>query len=343
MRLSLRLDYAEDFLRAVDLVIRLEEVGLDVVWVPEAYGYDAATRLGYLAARTRRVELASGIFPIYSRTPALLAQTAAGLDELSDGRAILGLGASGPQVIEGFHGVAYDSPVQRTREIIEICRMVWRRDELDYHGKVFSSPLPPGRGTGLGKPLKLLAHPARSRIPIYVASLGERSVEMTAELADGWLPIFFVPEKADSIWGNALERGFRKRSAELGPLEMAAGGPLAIGDGLEHLRELERPHLALYIGGMGARSKNFYNTLVAQYGYAREAAEIQDLYLSGNKRQAAALVPAELLESLSLIGPEGYVKERIAAFKAAGATLLDVKPIGPNPVEDVARVKEWIS
>jgi F420-dependent oxidoreductase-like protein len=343
MRLSGRLGYGDDFVQTVERVVRLEEAGLDVVWVAEAYGYDAATRLGYLAARTCRVELGAGIFPIYSRTPALIAQTVAGLDELSGGRAILGLGASGPQVIEGWHGVAYDRPVQRTRELIDICRMVWRREPLNYMGKVFTLPLPPEQGTGLGKPLKILTHPVRPRIPIYLASLGERSVELTAEMAEGWLPIFFVPEKADSIWGGALRRGLAKRSPELGSLEIVAGGTLAIGDGLEHLRDAERPQLALYVGGMGARGKNFYNDLISHYGFEREAAQIQDLYLSGKKREAEALVPASLLESLSLIGPEGYIKERIAAFKAAGVTLLDVQPIGPDPIGDVARVKQWIS
>jgi F420-dependent oxidoreductase-like protein len=343
MRLSSRLGYGDGFTSAVDRVAQLEEVGLDVVWVAEAYGYDAATRLGYLAARTRRVQLGSGIFPIYSRTPALIAQTAAGLDEISDGRAILGLGASGPQVIEGWHGVPYDRPVQRTREIIDICRMVWRRQELRCTGRVFTLPLPVEQGTGLGKPLKILTHPVRARIPIYLASLGDRSVELTAEHAEGWLPIFFVPDKADSIWGAALRRGLAKRSPELGPLEVVAGGPLAIGDGVEHLREMERPHLALYVGGMGARSKNFYNELIRRYGFEREAAQIQDLYLAGHKREAEALVPAALLESLSLIGPEGYVRDRIAAFKSAGVTLLDVQPIGPDPVGDVARVRDWIA
>src|SRR5439155_3963955 len=169
------------------------------------------------------VELASGIFPIYSRTPVLLAQTAAGLDEISAGRAILGLGASGPQVIEGWHGVPYDRPVQRTREIIDICRMVWRRQEVHYEGRVIKLPLPAERGTGLGKALKILTHPVRSRIPIWLASMGDRSVELTAELAEGWLPIFYVPEKADSVWGQALQRGFAKRAADLGPLEIAAG------------------------------------------------------------------------------------------------------------------------
>ena len=343
MRLSSRLGYGDGFLKSVERVVQLEEVGLDVVWVAEAYGFDAATRLGYLAARTKRVELASGILPIYSRTPVLLAQTAAGLDEISGGRAILGLGASGPQVIEGWHGVPYDRPVQRTREIIEICRMVWRRQEVRYDGRAITLPLSHDQGTGLGKALKILTHPVRDRIPIWIASMGERSVELTAELAEGWLPIFFVPEKAERVWGNALGRGLAKRSSDLGPLDIAAGGPLAIGEGLEGLREHARPQLALYIGGMGAREKNFYNDLARLYGYEQEAAEIQDLYLSGQKKAAEAIVPASLLEDLSLIGPEGYVRDRIAAFKAAGVTLLDVIPIGPDPLGDVAKVKKWVS
>ncbi len=341
MRLSSRLGYGDGFVKSVERVVELEERGLDVVWVAEAYGFDAATRLGYLAARTKRVELASGILPIYSRTPVLLAQTAAGLDEISNGRAILGLGASGPQVIEGWHGVPYDRPVQRTREIIEICRMVWRRQEVRYEGRAISLPLSNGQGTGLGKALKILTHPVRDRIPIWIASMGEKSVELTAELAEGWLPIFFVPEKADAVWGKALRRGLAKRPSELGSLDIAAGGPLAIGDGLERLRELARPQLALYIGGMGAREKNFYNDLARLYGYEQEASEIQDLYLSGQKKAAEAAVPSSLLDDLSLIGSAGYVKDRIAAFKAAGVTMLDVIPIGPDPLGDVARVREW--
>lgn len=343
MQLSTRLGYADGFLKAVERAVKLDEVGVDMVWVAEAYGFDAVSRLGYLAAQTKRMQLGSGILNIYSRTPAALAQTAAGLDEISGGRAILGLGASGPQVIEGFHGVAYDRPVQRTREIIEICRMVWRRDIVQYQGKVFTLPLPPELGSGLGKPLKILTHPVRERIPIYLASMGDRSVELAAELAEGWLPIFFVPEKADDIWGGALRRGLAKRSPDVGPLQILAGGPLAIGEGLEHLRDLERPHLALYVGGMGARSKNFYNALVGMYGYEREAAEIQELYLTGKKKEAEALVPSELLDRLSLVGTEGFVKDRIAALKAAGVTILDVQPIGADPYGDVARLKEWIS
>ncbi|GAC1313268.1 MAG: LLM class F420-dependent oxidoreductase [Chloroflexota bacterium] len=343
MKLSTRLTYGDGFVRAADRVVEMEERGLDVVWVAEAYGYDAATRLGYLAARTRSVRLGSAIFPIYSRTPALLAQTAAGLDELSNGRAILGLGASGPQVIEGWHGVPYTQPMQRTREIIEICRMVWRREVVSYAGRAVQMPLAGGAGTGLGKPLKILTHPQRPQIPIYLASMGARTVELTAELADGWLPIFFVPEKADSVWGSALRRGLAKRADGLGALEVVAGGALAIGDGLEHLRETLRPQLALYIGGMGARDKNFYTDLVRAYGYEREAEVIQDLYLSGRKKEAEAAVPLELLQAISLIGPAGYVRDRIAAFKAAGVTALDILPIGPNPLDDVSHVKTLIA
>jgi F420-dependent oxidoreductase-like protein len=221
--------------------------------------------------------------------------------------------------------------------------MLWRREVVTYHGRCYTLPLPPEAGTGLGKPLKILTHPRRANIPIYLASLGERSVELTAEMADGWLPIFFVPEKAESVWGEALRRGQAKRASTLGPLEIVAGGPLAIGDGLEHLRHLERPHLALYIGGMGARGKNFYNELVSRYGFEAEARQIQDLYLGGQKQAAAEAVPAALLEGLSLIGPEGSVKERIAAFRAAGVSVLDVQPVGPEPFRDVERVKAWLS
>src|SRR3954452_14590894 len=251
MKLSTKLGYGDGFVKSVERIVKLEELGLDMVWVAEAYGHDAVTRLGYLSAKTHRVLLASGILPIYTRTPALLAQTAVGLDEISNGRAVLGLGASGPQVIEGWHGVAYDRPVQRTRDIIEICRKIWRREEIRYTGKAISVPLPAGQGTGLAKPLKILSHPLRERIPIYLASMGERSVELTAELAEGWLPIFFWPEKSSNVYGKPLQRGMAKRSEELGPLDICAGGLLAIGSGLEHLRETIRPQLALYIGGMG--------------------------------------------------------------------------------------------
>jgi F420-dependent oxidoreductase-like protein len=320
--------------------VAFEKAGADIVWVAEAYGFDAPSQMGYLAALTERVQIGSGILPIFTRTPALLAQTAAGIDALSNGRAILGLGASGPQVIEGWHGVAYDKPLERTREIIDICRRVWRREILTSDG-LYQLPLPPGQGTGLGKPLKLLTHPVRSSIPIWVASLGPKNVEMTAEVADGWLPTLYIPELADQVWGESLTKGAANRSPELGPLEICAGSLVAVGEGVEGIRDLARPSIALYVGGMGARGRNFYNSLVQRYGFEAEAAKIQDLYLEGHKQDAAAAVPDELLEKTSLVGPESYVKERMAAFKEAGVTVLNVIPADREPARLIERLKEW--
>ncbi|MEU2699894.1 MULTISPECIES: LLM class F420-dependent oxidoreductase [Micromonospora] len=339
MRIGTTLAYAADPRSGADDVAAWEQDGLDVVWVSEAYGFDAPTVMGYLAARTSRVHIGSAILPIFSRTPALLAQTAAGLDAMSGGRAILGLGASGPQVIEGWHGVAYDRPLARTREVIDICRRVWRRETLTNDG-LYRLPLPPGEGTGLGKPLKILTHPVRDRIPIHVASLGDRNVRMTAEIADGWLPFLYDPQRAGDVWGAALAAGRAKRPADLGPLEVVAGGPLAIGPDVTGLRDLARPLIALYVGGMGAKGRNFYHDLLCRYGYEAEADRIQDLYLDGRKAEAAAAVPAELLERTSLIGPESYVRDRVQEYRDAGVTILNVAPLGEDPRRLVAAVAD---
>ena len=339
MRIGTTLAYAADPRDGADDVAAWEEEGLDVVWVSEAYGFDAPTVMGYLAARTSRVHIGSAILPIFSRTPALLAQTAAGLDAMSGGRAILGLGASGPQVIEGWHGVAYDRPLARTREVIDICRRVWRRETLTNDG-LYRLPLPPGEGTGLGKPLKILTHPVRDRIPIHVASLGDRNVRMTAEIADGWLPFLYDPQRAGDVWGAALAAGRARRSADLGPLDVVAGGPLAIGPDVTGLRDLARPLIALYVGGMGAKGRNFYHDLLCRYGYEAEADRIQDLYLAGRKAEAAAAVPAELLERTSLIGPESYVRDRVQEYRDAGVTILNVAPLGEDPRRLVAAVAD---
>ena len=264
MKLSMTLNYAGGFAESAKQAVELEKVGLDVVWVAEAYSFDAPSFMGFLAAKTERLEIGSAILPIYSRTPTLIAMTAAGVDAVSGGRCILGLGASGPQVIEGFHGVPYDRPLGRTREIIEICRDVWAREApLTHDGASYHIPLPAGEGTGLGKALKLINHPVRARIPIWVAALGEKNVAMTAEVADGWLPIFFVPEKAKEVFGPSLAAGTAKRDPSLDTLQVAAGGLLAIGEESEvaSIRELGRGAAALYIGGMGAKGKNFYNAL----------------------------------------------------------------------------------
>ncbi len=342
MQISMQLSYAGGFEESARQAVELESAGLDVAWVAEAYSFDAPSYMGYLAAKTSRVQIGAGILPIYTRTPTLLAMTAAGIDALSGGRCILGLGASGPQVIEGFHGVAYDKPLARTREIVDICRQVWKREApLVHDGPLYHVPLPPEQGTGLGKPLKIINHPVRPAIPIYVASLGEKNVELTAEIADGWLPLFFVPEKAKDVFGASLSAGLAKRSPDLPPLSICAGGLCAIGDDVDHVLDFARPMVALYVGGMGARGKNFYNALVQRYGYEDAAKEIQDLYLDGKKQEAAAAVPRELLERTNLVGPEGYIKERLAAFKEAGVNVLNVTPIAERPTEVVEKLKAW--
>ena len=330
MKLATQLSYAGGFKEAAQEVVDMEKAGLDLVWGAEAYGFDGPSLMGYLAALTKKVEIGAAILPIYTRTPTLIAMTAAGLDALSDGRFHLGLGASGPQVIEGFHGVPYTNPLGRTREIIEICRDVWKREApLVHEGKNFTLPLPADQGTGLGKALKIIAKPVRSEIPIWIASLGEKNVELTAEVADGWIPILFIPERANDVWGAALAAGAKKRDPKLSELMITAGGLLAIGEGedVTKLRELQRSMVALYVGGMGAKGKNFYNELATRYGYEKEAEEIQDLYLSGKKKEAEAAVPDEFLELTTLCGPKSYVAERIAAFKEAGVTHLQVHPL----------------
>jgi F420-dependent oxidoreductase-like protein len=330
MRIGMALGYAGGFKATVDKLVDYERAGLDIVFVPEAYSFDAVSQMGFIAARTERLQIASGILQLYSRTPTLIAMTAAGMDYVSDGRFVLGIGASGPQVIEGWHGVPYHAPVGRTREIIEICRAVWRRERLSYDGAYYRLPLPADQGTGLGKPLKLINRPVRERIPIMVAALGPKNVEMTAELAEGWEPIFWVPEKAGAVWGAALAAGKAKRDPALGDLDVVAQAPLAIGDDVEGLLEPLRPYFALYVGGMGAKGRNFYNDLAVRYGYEREAAEIQDLYLDGKKEEAAAKVPVELLRKTSLIGPLGFVKDRLAALAESGVTTLNVTPLGAD-------------
>ena len=347
MKLSMNINYSGDFHADVLKVQELEKAGLDIVWVPEAYSFDAVSQMGYLAAKTDTIEIGSGILNVFSRTATCMAQTAAGLDYVSNGRFVLGLGASGPQVIEGFHGVAYDKPMPRIRDYINVCRMTWKREKVVYDGPTVKVPLPEGEGTGLGKPLKLINHPVREHIPIFWASLMGQSVKNTAQYADGWLPIFFDPEKFHTVWGDDLKAGQVDRDPDLGPLQISAGGMVAIGDELTgdaqaRILDHARPSVALYVGGMGARDQNFYNTICQKYGYVDEAIEIQDLYLSGKKDEAAAAVPAEMLDKTNLVGPEGYVKERIAAYKEAGVTHLSVNPVGADSVKTIERLRNLL-
>lgn len=343
MKLSMPLMYDGNPRNAADQVTALEKAGLDTVWVAEAYGFDSPTLMGYLAARTETIEIGAAILNIYSRTPGALLQTAAGLDNVSGGRAILGLGASGPQVIEGFHGVPYAKPLGRTREIVDLVRRGLKREPLTSEG-IFNLPLDKEHGavTGLGKPLKLLTHPERDTIPIYVAALGPKNVEQAAEYADGWIPHLFHPEKAHLVWGDALAKGRAKRQEGLGPLEVTAGGMVAIGEDVKGLLDFARPMFALYVGGMGAKGKNFYNDVAKAYGYEQEAEEIQDLYLAGKKDEAAAKVPTEWLEATNLVGPASYVKERLAAYRESGVTNLQVVPASEDPAGTIEQVRELL-
>jgi F420-dependent oxidoreductase-like protein len=340
MRIGMALSYREGFAEAVAELGDFERAGLDLVTVAELYTFDAVSQLGYIAGRTGTLGIASGVMQLYTRTPTLIATTAAGLDFVSGGRFELGLGVSGPQVIEGFHGVPYDAPVERTREVIDICRTVWRREPLVHHGRHYRIPLPPGQGTGLGKPLKLINRPVRERIPISLAAIGTRNVELAAEAAEGWQPAFFFPERAAAVWGPALAAGTARRSPSLPALDVAVQVLLAIGDDVTHLRRIARRELALYLGGMGAEGRNFYQRLAVRYGFAAAAGRVQELYLAGRKDEAAAAVPAELVEGTCLIGPAAWVAERVAAFAAAGVTTLHVTPIARTHAARVRLIEQ---
>jgi F420-dependent oxidoreductase-like protein len=336
------LNYSGGFTEAVRQLADYERAGLGLVFVPEAYSFDAVSQLGFIAARTERLTLASGILQIYTRTPALTAMTAAGLDYVSGGRFMLGIGASGPQVIEGFHGVPYRAPLGHTRELVEICRRVWRRERLEFHGRHYHIPLPADEGTGLGKPLKLINHPVRADIPVVIASIGPKNVELTAEIADGWQPLFYLPERAGEVWGDALAAGAAKRAPELGKLDVVPQIPIAVGDDLAALRDLVRPLVALYVGGMGARGKNFYHDLACRYGFEAAAHTVQDLYLDGKKVEAAAALPDELLDGIALIGPEGRIAERLAALAESGVTTVNLTPLGAAAAASVRQIERIV-
>jgi F420-dependent oxidoreductase-like protein len=339
MRIGMMLKRADTFRQTADDLVDYENAGLELVAVPEAYTFDAVSQLGYLAARTTHVSLAAGILPIYTRTPALTAMTAAGLDHVSEGRFLLGLGASGPQVIEGFHGVPYDAPLGRTRELIEICRMVWRREPLRYDGRHYRIPLP-ARDAGATevRALKLVDHPLRERIPISVAALGPRNVALTAEVAEGWQPVFFHPERADGVWGAALREGMTKRLPVLGPLEVMVQAVVGIGDAEPEALATGRRELALYLGGMGPRGRNFYNDLAVAYGYPDAAREVQDLYLDGDREGAAAAVPEALLRAVTLIGTPAEVARQLGALARAGVTTVLARPVAGDHAGRVAQI-----
>lgn len=302
--------------------------------MPEVYGTDAPTILGYLAATTERVKIAAGVLPVYTRSAALIAQTAAGLDELSGGRALLGLGTSGPQVVEGLHGVSFERPLAHLRETIDICRRAWRGERVSGEGPR-PVPLPGGRG----KALKLIGSP-RKRIPIAVAALRPAAVALTAELADAWYPLFFAPEVAREVWGAALTAGRAGRDPDLPPLATVVGMAAAIGSGEEiaAARAAIRQELALYVGGMGSRAENFYAETVSRMGFSHAVPAIQDTFLSGDRASAASAIPDGLIESVSLVGSSERVRARIEALRGAAVDTIVVRALGGDPEIVVERL-----
>jgi F420-dependent oxidoreductase-like protein len=316
-------------LEPIALAQEAERLGYDSAWAAEAWGTDCVTVLSWLGATTERIKLGTAIMQIPGRTPTNTAMTAATLDLLSGGRFLLGLGTSGPQVVEGWHGQPWGKPLGKTREYVEIVRAALRREVVEHHGEHYDIPLT--GGTGLGKPLKLMARPLRPDIPIYLAAIGPKAVAQAFEIADGWLPIFWSPEKAHQAFGDVLataREGF----------DIAPSAPVVLIDDVEAGREFLKPYYALYVGGMGARGKNFYNELACRYGYEEAAARVQDLYLAGKKREAAAAVPDAFVDEVALVGPKERLAERIAAWKESGATTLLVSTQQPEALRALAEI-----
>src|SRR5918996_746302 len=326
MRLGLHVGYwglgftAE---QQLEVVRDAESLGYGSVWTAEAYGSDAATVLAWLAGQTEKIKIGSAIFQMPGRSPGRTAMTAATLDQLSDGRMLLGIGSSGPQVAEGWHGQRFAKQLQRTREYVDIVRKALARERLEYDGDAYTLPLPDGPG----KALKLMIAPVQERIPIYVAAIGPKNTQLCGEIADGWLPTFFSPEHVGDA-RKLLEEGAARGGRSLnGSFDIAPNVNVAIDDDIDRARDAMRPVLALYVGGMGSKDKNFYNALMRRYGFEEAAEEIQQLYLSGKKEEAAAALPAELIDTVSLCGPKERVKERLEVYRDAGVGTLIVSPM----------------
>jgi F420-dependent oxidoreductase-like protein len=332
MRLGFSMGYAPPGtspLELIELAQEAERLGYDSAWAAEAWGTDCVTVLSWLGATTQRIKLGSAIMQIPGRTPALTAMTAATLDLLSGGRFLLGLGTSGPQVVEGWHGEPWGKPLLKTREYVEIVRAALRRELVEHHGEHYDIPV--SDGTGLGKPLKLMARPLRAEIPIYLAAMGPKAVAQAFEIADGWLPIFWTPEKAREVFGDAMN-GARA------DFDVAPSTMLVLTDDIEAGIELLKPYYALYVGGMGARGKNFYNDLASRYGYEAEARKIQELYLAGSKRDAAAAVPDAFVDEVALVGPKERIAEQVEAWKESGATSLLAATRQPEALRALAEI-----
>jgi F420-dependent oxidoreductase-like protein len=336
MRLGLNLGYwgAGDDANNLALAQEADRLGYAVAWAAEAYGSDAATVLTWVAAHTERIDVGSAIFQIPARSPAMVAMTAATLDSLSGGRFRLGVGVSGPQVSEGWHGVRFDAPLGRTREYVDIVRMALRREPVKYDGKHYTLPLPDGPG----KALKLIVHPVREQIPIYLASIGPKNLELTGEIADGWLAIFFSPEYAGESMQH-IKAGAAKAGRDLVNFDVVPTVPVILGDDPERCGEPLKGYAALYIGGMGSREKNFYNALARRMGFEKEAQEIQDLYLGGDKLAAMQAVPFEFVDRTSLLGSRERITDRLQAYAECGVTTLAITPGGASYDERVATLR----
>ncbi len=336
MRLGLQLGY-DDPVGSVALAEEAERCGFHSVWTSEAYGSDAVSPLGWIAARTERILIGSAIMQMPARSPAATAATAATLDLLSGGRMLLGLGTSGPQVAEGWHGQAWGRPLERTREYVEIVRTILAREEpLTHHGTHYDVPYSGADATGLGKPLKLILHPLRRTIPIYLGAIGPKNVALAAEIADGWMPIFFSPERFADTHAPALAEGFAARGGRPADWELAPLVPVIVADDAEAARDALKPLLALYIGGMGARGRNFYARLAGRYGFEAEAEVIQEHYLAGRKRDAIAAVPDALVEEIALVGDRARIADRLSAWRTCGATSLVLQARQPEALRLVA-------
>ena len=312
----------------LDIAKTAEALGYDSIWTAEAYGSDAATVLAWLAAGTSRIKLGSGIFQIPARSVAMTAMTAATIDNLSGGRMLLGLGTSGPQVSEGFHGVRFAKQLQRTREYVAVLRKALARERIEFHGETIDLPLPDGPG----KALKLTIRPVQERIPIFLAVLGPKNVALAGEIADGWLPVFFSPEHTKALRAP-LEEGAARIGRSLDDFRICPSVNVMISDDLEIARNSIRPILALYVGGMGSREQNFYNRLVASYGFEDAARKVQDLYLDGSKTEAMFALPDELIDLVSIVGPRDRVMAKLRDFRDAGVETLIVWPVMPDHEE----------
>jgi F420-dependent oxidoreductase-like protein len=337
VRLGLNVGYwglRGDGVDDLDLVREAEQLGFAVVWAAEAYGSDAVSVLAWIGAHTEKIDIGSAVLQIPARTPAMAAMTAATLDLLTGGRFRLGLGVSGPQVSEGWHGVRFARPLARTREYVDVVRLALSRQRVSYDGETYQLPLPDGPG----KALHLMLHPAREHLPVYLAAIGPKNLELTGEIADGWLPVFFSPQHADESLA-AVRRGRAAAGKDLTDFDIAPTVPIVVGDDVEACAAPVRPYAALYVGGMGSRERNFYNALAVRMGFAEGAAQVQERYLARDYDGAAAAVPFEFVDGTSLLGPVDRIAEKIAQFAAAGVTTLSVAPFGMTLGERIAALR----